>query len=501
MTFEPCYDLLGIGLGPFNLALAALAEPIPGLRALFLDEKPRFSWHPGMMVAGATLQVPFLADLVTLVDPANRHSYLAHLRDTGRLFEFYFAERFHVPRAEYEHYCRAVAQQLATCRFGFRVESVRQATLPNGRDGFAVGFTGGGDGEGGAVRSVLAENVVLGIGTEPVIPDALIALRREAEQLVSHSAHYLDRADLIHAAEDVTVLGSGQSGAEIVLDLLRTWHRPGRRLRWLTRSTAFEPMEYSKLGLEHFTPDYTDYFYGLSADKRAELLSGQGRLYKAVSAETLAAIREELDARSFRHGISRTGITLLPGVEAVGGTRTGDALTLALRHRSSGEAVTVRTERLVLATGYAPRRPDCLKPVDALIERDEQDRFVIERDHRVRMSGTRAGLYVQNAELHTHGIGTPDLGLGAYRAAEILNAVTGRPVYPLPSRTAHIAFAPAVAAAADPGIALDLEDPGHEQHRSQYQPAEPGGSRPAVPLCHRPQPAAEPGRAGVVAAR
>ncbi|HEU5355443.1 MAG TPA: SidA/IucD/PvdA family monooxygenase [Actinocrinis sp.] len=478
MTFEPYYDLVGVGLGPFNLALAALAEPIPGLGSVFLDEKPHFSWHPGMMVAGATLQVPFLADLVTLVDPANRHSYLSHLREKGRLFELYFAERFHISRAEYESYCRAVAEALPACRFGSRVTAVRQAELPDGRDGFAVTFAGN-DGDS---RSVLAANVVLGIGTEPVVPAALFELAREAGPSVCHSAQYLDRASLIHSADDVTVLGAGQSGAEVVLDLLRTWHRPGRRLRWLTRSAAFEPMEYSKLGLEHFTPDYTDYFHGLPANERASLLARQGRLYKAVSADTLAAIRDELDARSFSHGISATGVTLMPGVEALGGGRSGDVISLALRHRGTGEAMTVRTERLVLATGYGPRKADFIAPIDASIERDAEGRPVIERDHRVRMTGTSAGLFVQNAELHTHGVGTPDLGLGAYRAAEILNAVTGRPVYPLPSRTAHIAFAPTVAAAADPGIALDLEDPGHEQHRSQYQPAEPSGPRTAVPL-------------------
>lgn len=481
--FEPCYDLLGIGIGPFNLALAALAEPIPGLRALFLDENPAFTWHPGMMVDGATLQVPFLADLVTLVDPASRYSFLAHLRDTGRLFEFYFAERFHIPRAEYASYCRSVAESLPACRFGFRVTAVRRTSLPGGGDGFTVTFTG----SDAATREVTAAGVVLGIGTEPAVPAALRALERDAAPLVSHSARYLDHAALIRAADDVTVLGSGQSGAEVVLDLLRSWHRPGRRLRWLTRAAAFEPMEYSKLGLEHFTPDYTGYFHSLPAEERARLLPGQGRLYKAVSTDTLNAIREELDARSFRHGVAATGVTLMPGVEAIGGSRDGDELAVALTHRSTGRAMTVRTERLVLATGYTQREPGCLASLDACIDRDAQGRYIIERDHRVRMTGTRAVLYVQNAELHTHGVGTPDLGLGAYRAATILNAVTGRPVYPLPSRTAHIAFAPAVAAFADPGIALNTEDLGHEQHSAQSEPAEPGGSHPAGPLHRRPR--------------
>jgi lysine N6-hydroxylase len=428
------YDVVGIGLGPFNLALAALAEPCVEVSCLFLDEKPEFSWHPGMMVDGATLQVPVLADLVSLVDPTNRNSYLAWLRDNERLFGFYFSEAWHVPRAEYEAYCAAVAERLESCRFGCRVTAVRNAVLPDGRDGFAVGF----DTPDGPA-SVLAANVVLGIGTEPVVPGALRA-----------------RTDWIRAADDVTVLGSGQSGAEIVLDLLREWHQPGRRLRWLTRSAAFEPMEYSKIGLEHFTPDYADYFHALPEPVRDQLLATQGRLYKAVSDETLAEIRAELDRRAFPAGPASTGVTLLPGMEAVGGRVVGasgsEELDLEFVHARTQTTCTIRTQRLVLATGYAQRQPRLLGPIDALMRRDSRGRPLIGRDHRVALDGTQAGLYLQNAELHTHGVGTPDLGLGAYRAASILNSVAGREVYRLPKRTAHTSFSPALAAASDEAI-------------------------------------------------
>ena len=65
------YDVIGIGLGPFNLGLACLADPVDDLEALFLEARDDFSWHPGMMLDDATLQVPFLADLVTMADPGS----------------------------------------------------------------------------------------------------------------------------------------------------------------------------------------------------------------------------------------------------------------------------------------------------------------------------------------------------------------------------------------------------------------------------------------------
>ena len=487
MPTEP-YDLVGIGIGPFNLALAALADPFPQLRTLFLDDKPAFSWHPGMMVPGARLQVPFLADLVSLVDPTSRYSYLAGLRDQGRLFEFYFSEQFHVPRIEYEAYCADVAERLPSCRFDSEVTAVRPARLPDGRDGFAVTVAPSSAPDRVAEQTVLTTNVVLGIGTEPSIPDVLRGLCDEAADLVCHNARYCDRAESIQAADDVTVLGSGQSGAEVLLDLLRTWHRPGRRLRWLTGASAIEPMEYSKLGLEHFTPDYTDLFHGLPEQRRDDLLAGQGRLYKAVSAETLAEIRDELDARSFPGGPASTGVTIMPAVQAIGGRRDGNHVLLDLRHRETGQQISVRTERLVLATGYTQRTPHCLAPLDELINPDSRGRPVVGRDFRVDLSGSTAGLYLQNAELHSHGVGTPDLGLGAYRAATILNAIardggSAVPCYRLPSRTAHTVFDPAVAAAADPGLTV-VPDPA------------PGLARPAGPAAAIPQPGGRVGLPG-----
>jgi len=119
------HDLVGVGVGPFNLALAALLEPVGGVDAVFFEQVREFAWHPGLLLEGSTTQVPFLADLVTLADPTSRHSFLAYLAAHDRLYRFYFREELHVPRREYDHYCRWVAGRLASCRFGRRVERVR----------------------------------------------------------------------------------------------------------------------------------------------------------------------------------------------------------------------------------------------------------------------------------------------------------------------------------------------------------------------------------------
>lgn len=420
------YDLVGVGVGPFNLSLAALAERLPDVSAVFLDEGPEFRWHPGMLIDGTTLQVPFLADLVTLVDPTSRYSFLAYLSAHERLFPFYFAERFHVPRKEYEHYCQWVARSLPSCRFDRRVTEVRWDAEAGVFRVAATGPAGPAD--------VAARNVVLGIGTEPAVPPPLRPLLGKE---VFHSASYLDRGGSLRGADDVTVLGSGQSGAEVFLDLLRGQEEAGWRLRWLTRSPAFAPMEYSKLGLEHFTPDYTRYFRDLPEAARDRLVPEQWQLYKAISDDTIAAIHDLLYERGIGGG--RPDVTMMPNVAVTAARALRGGLELDCRETRQGATFTVATQRVVAATGYAPRCPDFLER--DLVAWDGSGRFQVGADYRVALDPqVTGGLYVQNAETHTHGVGAPDLGLGAHRAATILNAVTDRQAYPLPGRTAYTTF-------------------------------------------------------------
>jgi lysine N6-hydroxylase len=82
------HDVIGVGIGPFNLGLAALLAPLDDVDAVHFEAKPAFSWHAGLMVEGTTLQVPFLADLVTLADPTSRYSFLNYLHHHDRLYRF-----------------------------------------------------------------------------------------------------------------------------------------------------------------------------------------------------------------------------------------------------------------------------------------------------------------------------------------------------------------------------------------------------------------------------
>ena len=44
---EKLTDLIDVGVGPFNLSVAALLERVPHLSSQFFDNKKEFIWHEG----------------------------------------------------------------------------------------------------------------------------------------------------------------------------------------------------------------------------------------------------------------------------------------------------------------------------------------------------------------------------------------------------------------------------------------------------------------------
>lgn len=415
-------DIAAVGIGPFNLALAALADEVPELRVAAYDGKPAFDWHPGLMFDWATLQVSFLADLVTLVRPTSRWSFLSYLAERDRMYPFYIAERFHVPRREYADYCGWVAAGLDSCRFDAEVTAVRWCA-----DSRLWTVEVGG-------TSVEARNVVLGVGTRPSLPAALAGLPRTV-----HSAGYRSHVDGWTGVPEVAVVGSGQSGAEVFLDLLRRQRSTGWSVTWLTRTPWFAPLDYTKLALEYTTPEYMRYFHGLPAAVRDPLVASQWQLYKGIDAQTVDAIHAEL----YDHALDgdRPPVRLLPATRVEAAAADGGTVRLDCRNADTDRRFAVTAGAVVAATGYTAAVPECLAGVRHLIDWDERGRYRIDVDHRVRtVDAVTGGLYVQNAELHTHGAAAPDLGIGAYRAATILNRIAGRELFRLPKRTAYQTF-------------------------------------------------------------
>ncbi|WP_329132196.1 lysine N(6)-hydroxylase/L-ornithine N(5)-oxygenase family protein [Streptomyces sp. NBC_01476] len=406
-------DFIAIGLGPFNLGLACLTEPVDGLTGVFLESKPDFDWHSGMFLEGSTLQTPFLSDLVTLADPTSPFSFLNYLKESGRLYSFYIRESFYPLREEFNDYCRWAAARIPSIRFGRTVTEVRY----DERDAVYVVRTATGE-------TYRAPRLVLGTGTPPHLPAACEGIGGDAV----HNSRYLTVKEELQAKRSITVVGSGQSAAEIYYDLLQDIDTRGYELTWVTRSPRFFPLEYTKLTLEMTSPEYVDYFHALPGPVRDRLNLTQKNLYKGINSELINGIFDLLYVKNRR---GKVPTRLLTNTELTSARYETDAgagtYTLGLRQREQGRDHTLTTEGLVLATGYRYQVPDFLTPVRDRIRWDEQGRYDVSRDYAIDVTGH--GVYVQNAELHTHGFTAPDLGMAAYRNSRIIRQLLGREHY------------------------------------------------------------------------
>ncbi|MEV4322792.1 lysine N(6)-hydroxylase/L-ornithine N(5)-oxygenase family protein [Microbispora rosea] len=420
------HDFVAIGLGPFNLGLACLAEPIAELNGVFLEARPGFAWHPGMMLDSVTLQTPFIADLVTLADPTSPYSFLNYLKETGRLYPFYIRESFYQLRAEYDAYCRWAAARLRSVRFGHRVTSV---TYDEAGGHYVVRAVT----ENGEETEHRAPHLVLGTGTPPYVPEAC----RDLGGDLVHNTGYLDAKAALQTKESITIVGSGQSAAEIYRDLLADIDARGYRLNWVTRSPRFFPLEYTKLTLEMTSPEYVDYFHALPEDTRYRLETEQKGLYKGIDAALINEIFDLLYAKTVAGPIPTRLLTCTELREAAYDAGRGE-YTLGLRHVEQERDFTLVTRGLVLATGYRYEPPAFLDPVRDRIRWDRHGRFDVARNYSVDVTGR--GIFVQNGATHAHSVTSPDLGMGPYRNSWIIGQILGREHYPIEKTIAFQEF-------------------------------------------------------------
>ncbi|MBM7552257.1 lysine N(6)-hydroxylase/L-ornithine N(5)-oxygenase family protein [Thalassobacillus pellis] len=419
---DDMYDVIGIGIGPFNLGLAALMDKTE-LNGIFFDKTSQFDWHPGMMIEKMDLQVPFLADVVTLADPTSPYSYLNYLREENRLFKFFFYSEFKVPRQEYNDYLKWVVSRLQGLMFNHKVIDV--VDHPQANDPHYEVIVK--DIEHGIEKSYHTRHVVMGTGSKPLMLKDMTGL---PEEDVLHTSKYLYHKEKLLNSEHVTIVGSGQSAAEVFLDLLQEQeYRDDMHLTLLTRSAGLFQLESAKLGQEFFSPDYVDYFHELPFDKRTDSLEMLGSLRKGIDPDTLKGLYRTLYHKTT--GSKKANITIQPMTEVQEITTAGQGYQLQCHQWQKDSHFTYMTDKVVLATGYRPHIPDWfLERFQDKVEWEDDKRYQVTRDFRLVFHDDRNHHFFVSTNLtHTHGAGATNLALATQRNIEIINKIAGKQIY------------------------------------------------------------------------
>lgn len=399
------YDFIGIGLGPFNLSIAALADGLDGFSTLFLERKPHFSWHPGMMVPDCHMQTSFLKDLVSAVAPTSPHSFLNYLVQRKKFYRFLTTEQRTVSREEFADYLCWAAENLSNLAFS---QQVQQVNYDDASGLFEITTQR---------ERFLARHLCLGIGKQINLP----ACVNEQNDRCFHASEMMLRTPDL-SGKRVTVVGGGQSGADLFLNIFRgEWGQPAA-LNWVSRRNNYNALDEAAFANEYFTPEYLESFATLGESAREQLLAEQKMTSDGITTESLLAIYRAMYHR-FEVLREKPWARLLPSRSVSRVTNNGTAQRLTLRHHLDQGEEQLETDVVIFATGYCPANPAFLAPLAHRLHLNSDESLRVNTDFTLDWDGPSGNrLYAVNAGMRSLGIAEPQLSLMAWRAARILNS-------------------------------------------------------------------------------
>ena len=417
---EPELDVVGIGFGPSNLALAVAVAEHQGAEVTtrFLERQASFGWHRGMLLDDATMQVSFLKDLVTLRNPTSEFSFLRYLHSRGRLIDFINHKNLFPLRAEFHDYFTWAAEQVAgQVTYGAEVVSVAPVTDAAG-DITALDVIAR---EGERLTTHRARNLVVGTGLRPRLPEGIQASAR-----VWHTSELLHRLPALRgtAPRRFVVTGAGQSAAEAVAQLHTEF--PEAEVCAVFSRYGYSPADDSSFANRIFDPAAVDEFFRAPEDVKRQLMEYHGNTnYSVVDIDLI----NDLYRRAYQEKVLGRERLRMLNVSRMTEVADGPGgAVVSIRSLVTGEVRTIEADAVICATGYHQADPfPVLGDVAELCLRDGQGRPRVERDYRIATdSHLRAGIYLQGGTEHSHGITSALLSNTAIRVGEILGSVVDR---------------------------------------------------------------------------
>ena len=405
-------DLIGIGIGPSNLSTAALLHSVKEINSIFFDQKKEFQWFPGMLFPEATIQVSWLKDLVTLVDPTSPYSFLAFLAHKKRMYRFSMARFPRVKRREFNQYFQWVSQSLQNLHFDTGVESLQFQ-----KDHFVVSHSKG-------VHT--AKNIVIAAGQSAKVPEFV---RPHLCSTVFHATQFIKESKAM-ANKRVVVIGGGQSGAEVVNQLLLDRSALPANIRWMSRRTNFLPIDDSPFTNEFFTPSYSEYFYHLPDQEKRKLISQQSLASDGINLDLLEDIYRNLYEADLIEGKGKLA-KLHFNHNLIDFKKEPNGWCLHCINTGTGETITYEADIVIFATGFEYKSPKFLEPVIDRLKVNAYG-FDIDKNFCIEWDGPKANkIFIQNGARHVRGVADPNLSLVAWRSAKIINCLAGKKVYDL----------------------------------------------------------------------
>ncbi|KAH8172330.1 l-lysine 6-monooxygenase (NADPH-requiring) domain-containing protein [Sarocladium implicatum] len=404
------------------------------------------------------MQISFVKDLATLRDPRSDFTFLNYLHSQDRLVDFTNLDTFLPARIEYEDYMRWAASAFRhVVQYGHQVVSV---TPENQGQGPTESFTvKARNTQTGQIRTCIGRNVLIASGGQPSLPPSLPVKHPR----VIHSSQYAYLVPRLltnpNAPYRVTVIGAGQSAAEIFNNVQTLY--PNSQTRLVMRQEFLRPSDDSPFVNSVFNPEYVDMLYPRSASYRRNFIGdAKATNYGVVRLELIEHIYQRMYDQ--RRDLGRDDTKWphrIMGGRKIAGVEPRDDKTLqvkaALVDTSGASAGLVAEENweadlVIAATGY--RRDSHLEMLrdtwkmlpkgDAVTESqlngpsgwsvqtsEGEHRMAVGRNYQVQYKpeavAPGSGIWLQGCCEATHGLSDTLLSVLATRSGEIVDSIFG----------------------------------------------------------------------------
>jgi L-ornithine N5-oxygenase len=405
------HDVIGIGFGPSNMALAIAMEEC-GFEgsALFLEGNADALWQEGMLLDGSDIQNNPLRDLITPVNPRSRFTFTNYLHETGRLFHYLNLGVKYPLRKDYFRYVNWVAGHFGNVEYDAPVTDLVPV------EGESLWRVVGAGGEH------LARSVVVGVGRKPNIPPTFT----ESANVV-HLSHFLPALRELPTTASIAVVGASQSAVEILLHLLDKGYED---LCSVHRSFSYRLKDTSPFSDEVYFPEFVDYYHALPPAGRTAL-DAQVRPtnYSSADGDVLEALylrmyEMELDGRAPLRILRNHRVTA---------SHPGTPVVLELEEVYTGKPEEITADLVVLATGFLDIGRNGRDGVPWLLRdvaprlRWTSEHLDVRRDYAVEAADEDhpiPPLYLNGLCESSHGLGDAgSFSLVSIRAREILHSI------------------------------------------------------------------------------
>jgi L-ornithine N5-oxygenase len=400
------FDVIGIGFGPANIALAAAFEERNAcLSVLFLEKAGGPTWQPAMLLNGSDIQNNPLRDLVTPRNPRSRYSFTNFLHEHGRLFEYLNLGVEYPLRKEYAQYVTWVAHHFDDqVRYQSEVRDISVTTI----DGSVI-FTLITDNE----EKFLCRSVVAAPGRTPLIPEPFRG--KEGDRLF-HLTNYmpmLERLNLRNGKmKRACVVGGSQSAVEIILDLSARF--PDMEIVNIQRGFGFFLKDTSPFSDRVYFPEHVDYYFDASPESKVTIDTQLKRTnYSSADGDVIHRLYLTLYEQKLDQAEK---IRILTNTKANAIKMDDRGVTLSLEEVHRRQHSEVEVDFVVLATGFCNLGraenhelfPPLLSSIADHLAKSPEGVLKVCRDYRLLPAAPMIALppiYINGLCETTHGMG------------------------------------------------------------------------------------------------